>query len=68
VRVNWTQADHRLALTISDDGCGFVSAEAGDERHFGLRGMRERALMLGGNLEIASQPGQGTTLTLQVDV
>ncbi|MCY1560649.1 Sensor histidine kinase LiaS [compost metagenome] len=54
-----------LRLTISDDGRGFTPT-AVNSHSFGLVGMRERVLMLGGSLEIDSQPGEGTTLRVSI--
>ena len=54
-----------LCLSISDDGQGFVP-EGGRPTSFGLVGMRERVLMLGGTLALHSVPGEGTTLTVRV--
>ncbi len=51
----------RTVLRISDDGCGFASGRAGG---LGLSGMRERALLVGGNLSIWSAAGQGTRVEL----
>lgn len=57
----------RLTLTIEDDGAGFDprAVRPSEERAggFGLTGMRERALELGGWLEIDSAAGRGTRLT-----
>jgi two-component system NarL family sensor kinase len=53
-------------LSVADDGQGFdVSTEVSVSRQprgMGLLGMRERLELLGGRLEIKSQPGQGTRL------
>jgi len=54
-----------LCLTISDDGVGFVSA-SGRPTSFGVVGMRERVLMLGGTLRLESVVGEGTTLSARV--
>jgi two-component system sensor histidine kinase UhpB len=56
--------DHRLMLEIKDDGVGFNTAvmQAGRPRGLGLLGMRERLALVGGELHIESQPGQGTRL------
>jgi len=54
-----------LALTIRDDGAGF-DVSALDNDRFGIRGMRERAEMVGAHLRIDSVPGQGTTVTVTV--
>ena len=56
---------HELCLSISDDGQGFVPA-SGRPTSFGLVGMRERVLMLGGTLSLHSEPGEGTTLSVRV--
>jgi signal transduction histidine kinase len=48
-----------------DDGRGFDPRRIADDRH-GVRGMRERARLAGGTLRIASQPGQGTRVTVKV--
>jgi len=55
----------RLHLRISDDGCGFV-VDARRDTSFGLVGMRERVLMLGGHLWLDSEPGAGTTLSVEL--
>ena len=54
-----------LCLSISDDGQGFVPGTC-RPASFGLVGMRERVLMLGGTLALHSVPGEGTTLTVRV--
>jgi two-component system, NarL family, sensor kinase len=55
-----------LVLTVRDDGSGFSmrTARAGDGQ--GLIGMRERAKLLGGRLEVRSAPGKGTRVTARV--
>ena len=60
-----------LRLTIRDDGKGFdVEGVTGssDNTHFGLITLSERAKRLGGNLEIRSQPGNGTEIELTIPV
>ncbi|AJP54687.1 MULTISPECIES: PAS domain-containing sensor histidine kinase [Pseudomonas] len=54
-----------LRLTISDDGVGFVQAQ-GRPVSFGLVGMRERVLIMGGQLSLDSELGEGTTLSVTV--
>lgn len=55
-------------LVIEDDGRGFdVSTAPGQhDGHFGLQGMRERTKRLGGQFELTSTPGHGTTLRVEV--
>jgi two-component system sensor histidine kinase UhpB len=56
-----------VSLIVEDHGVGFDPAviEA-SSRGFGLIGMRERALLAGGQLQIESAPGHGTTLILRL--
>jgi signal transduction histidine kinase len=68
VTVRLARAGGRLMLTVADDGCGFDATEPVEEDRYGLRGMRERAGMMGGALDIESQPGTGTTVRLTVEV
>ena len=54
-----------LTLEVSDDGRGFVPDERRSTEALGLAGMEERALALGGRLELRSALGQGTTVHLE---
>lgn len=64
VRLSLIAEDGRLRLTIADDGCGF---DPGTVRHgLGLLGMRERVGMFGGNLSMATLPGEGTSVEVSV--
>ncbi len=56
--------DGGVALEVSDDGRGFAFDDS--ERGLGIGGMRERALLVGGELTIESRPGHGTTVRLNV--
>ncbi|WP_335988829.1 GAF domain-containing sensor histidine kinase [Glycomyces sp. MUSA5-2] len=53
-------------ITIADDGLGFDADEAAT-RGLGLLSMRERAKALGGDLHLATAPGEGTVVTLILD-
>lgn len=53
-----------VQLTIIDDGRGFTMS--GDLLGFGIRGMRKRADEIGGDLEITSIPGSGTSVSITV--
>jgi signal transduction histidine kinase/ligand-binding sensor domain-containing protein len=55
-----------IALEVRDDGRGFDPGDRAAAGHFGLTGMRERAAALGGQLEITSGAGMGTTVRLVV--
>lgn len=67
VSIRLDQVNGHVDLTVSDDGQGFELAQVDLTRHFGLRGMRERAEMAGGRLDIDSRPGQGTTIHFNVE-
>jgi PAS domain S-box-containing protein len=54
----------RMFLLVSDDGCGFDTTSEHDGH--GLVSLRERSQAMGGTLELRSQPGVGTTMTLEV--
>lgn len=58
-----------VSLIIEDDGVGFDRVDDGEAglaySGLGLVGMRERANILGGSLDIESRPGRGTTLFLR---
>jgi NarL family two-component system sensor histidine kinase YdfH len=64
----WIEARHEqesLLIEIRDDGRGFDPALASTKvGHYGLLGIRERAKLIGGSLELQSQSGQGTLLRL----
>jgi PAS domain S-box-containing protein len=58
-----------LRLTVEDDGCGFdtASTETVNLRTgLGLAGMRERIALVGGDIEIESSPGVGTTIFVRI--
>jgi len=60
VWLSLTQDLHSIRLQVRDDGCGFDPSQR--QAGLGIAGMRERAALLGGNVTITSQPGQGTTV------
>jgi two-component system sensor histidine kinase UhpB len=63
--------DGTLTVVVEDDGVGFDPAGAlrpGPGGGAGLLGMRERATLIGGDLEIAARPGAGTRVRLTVPV
>ncbi len=55
-----------IALEVRDDGRGFAADRTPESvaGHYGLTGMRERAAVIGGTLEVNSGPGVGTTVRL----
>jgi NarL family two-component system sensor histidine kinase YdfH len=57
-----------LEMELKDDGSGFEASKQINSGHYGLVGMRERARLAGGTLEIHSQPGEGTVLRLRLQL
>jgi PAS domain S-box-containing protein len=57
-----------LSLTIRDNGRGITEAEKAARVSLGLLGMRERAHLIGGELDIVGAAGEGTTITLRVPI
>jgi PAS domain S-box-containing protein len=65
VTVNLFDEGQALRLEVHDDGRGFAPDSAGTTG-FGIQGMRERADLVDGVLDIRSGPGQGARVTLRV--
>lgn len=63
VRVSLARANGHLTLTIADNGRGFEKAQVANTR-YGLKGIGERAEMASGQLQVESEPRQGTTVRL----
>ena len=59
-----------LRLSIRDDGRGIIrgATNGADGGHYGMIGMRERATQMGADFEVASAPGQGTTVSVRMPV
>jgi len=55
-----------IHLRIEDDGVGITPEKILDPRSLGLAGLRERARLLGGEVEIRGGPGKGTTVELRI--
>jgi signal transduction histidine kinase len=70
VDVELTFEPRRVRLSVTDDGCGFEVPQNLDELprvgKLGLVGMRERAELVGGTLQLASRPGAGTRVDVRV--
>ncbi|AZM79979.1 HAMP domain-containing protein [Streptomyces sp. KPB2] len=60
LEVGLARVDGAVTLTVADDGRGIEAAHEGA----GIRGMRERALLIGAALDITSAPGAGTRIRL----
>lgn len=68
INVSLNKTDEWVILTIEDNGRGFHWNEVDRAQHFGLKGLQERAEMVGGLLEVDSIVQQGTTVCLRIEV
>ncbi len=59
------QAD-QLLLQVRDNGRGITAAEMSNQKSFGILGMRERALVFGGEVELQGEPGSGTVVRVRI--
>jgi signal transduction histidine kinase len=61
---------NEIMLKVQDDGCGFPLpdrlSELTHSNHYGLAGISERVAWVNGHLDIRSQPGQGTEISVQI--
>lgn len=57
---------NELTLMVHDNGRGITASELSDRKSFGLLGMRERALIVGGTITISGDPGAGTTVFVRI--
>lgn len=64
--VNLEILPRKLTLEVGDDGIGFAAAAAGRSGGIGIASMRERAALAGGELQIRSRPGAGTTVRVEM--
>ncbi|HSY19232.1 MAG TPA: histidine kinase [Candidatus Acidoferrales bacterium] len=68
VKIRLELSPRNVILHIKDDGKGFVPETCAGPKdgHFGLLGIRERSERLGGQLWIASAPGEGTSIRVEI--
>ncbi len=66
VGITLEHQNHYLILQVADNGKGIADQKSSQERSFGILGMRERALLIGGEFTINGENGKGTTVTVKV--
>ncbi len=66
LRVHCSVVGDRLVLRVEDDGIGISRQEASDPRSFGLVGLKERVVLLGGHVSIRGKPGKGTKVAVTI--
>jgi PAS domain S-box-containing protein len=68
VRIKLAQTNGNVTLEVQDNGNGIPKTKLADTRSLGILGMRERALLLGGEVIINGARGKGTTVTARMPV
>ncbi len=64
----------QVTITVRDNGKGFAAPrqaaelDASGQRHFGITGMHERAALIGAHLQVKSEPGSGTIITVRAPI
>ncbi len=66
VSVDWKRCGERLQIEIGDDGIGFCLEDIPKTSRYGLRGMQERAALIGADLVISSKINAGTIIKLNI--
>lgn len=66
VQIRMEFLDQALVVSVTDDGVGFDPSTPAAGKSFGLLGMQERALVLGGKVTIRSTPGSGTCVAVSI--
>jgi len=68
VSLSLEKADEALILEVRDNGIGIKEGRVFDAHSFGLTGIRERVLLLGGEAEISGKPGEGTMVRVVLPI
>ena len=68
VKVSLRSSNGFLTLTVVDDGRGFDALHLSESEGLGVAGMRERATLVGGSLDVTSRPLKGTRVYLKVPI
>jgi PAS domain S-box-containing protein len=68
VKILLRHKKNSLVMKVRDNGRGITEKEINDFCSFGLTGMRERAILLDGELQISGRPGKGTTVSVSIPI
>jgi signal transduction histidine kinase len=66
LHVKLRHSKHYLELEVKDDGVGITESQRMNTKSLGLLGMKERALLVGGEVRISGKAGGGTTVVVRV--
>jgi len=68
IEIKLSRLENAINFRIADNGVGIPEAKQNSKKSFGLIGMHERAITLGGTFEINSESGKGTVVNLNFPV
>ncbi len=68
VKIDIEEESGFVTMTVEDNGKGIAEHEVHDPKSLGLLGIRERALILGGEAYIGSKKGKGASLTIRIPI
>jgi len=66
INIDLAIKDEKLVMKVKDNGIGFNIPQKNKPNSYGLLGMKERVYLLEGELLISSQPGEGTTIKVEI--
>lgn len=66
VEITLTRTKEQVILTVRDDGKGITAGDLQNKRSLGIMGMRERAVLISGELSVHGSPTRGTTVRVAV--
>jgi PAS domain S-box-containing protein len=66
VQVKLIDNEDSIILEVKDNGRGITEEETRKAGSFGIMGMKERVLLLGGKLDMQGTPGKGTTVSVEI--
>lgn len=66
VEIDLVATEDAITLTVHDDGKGIATDSIESNESVGIIGMRERAILVNGQLTVSGAPGQGTTVSVTV--
>jgi signal transduction histidine kinase len=68
IEIKLSRSENTINFSIADNGVGIPEVKLSSKKSFGLIGMNERAITLGGTFEINSESGKGTVISLNFPV
>jgi signal transduction histidine kinase len=66
VEVEFDQDRNEVILKVKDNGRGITESDLAKSNSFGILGLKERAYLLGGEVDIEGRPGIGTTVSVRI--